>query len=134
MATSPSKDKDREPQAEGNIYASKTELLEWVNGLLQLQLSRYAELLQHSTCASRRKHAAGSVITICKAKLHILLFRLAVHMPCRLEQFASGAVFCQLLDAYFKDAIPMGKVGCRACCQCSAVLQVRHDNAAAATA
>ncbi|WIA40328.1 hypothetical protein OEZ86_013695 [Tetradesmus obliquus] len=67
MATLPSKDKDREPQAEGNIYASKTELLEWVNGLLQLQLSR-------------------------------------------LEQFASGAVFCQLLDAYFKDAIPMGKV------------------------
>lgn len=29
----------------------------------------------------------------------------------RLEQFASGAVFCQLLDAYFKDAIPMHKVG-----------------------
>lgn len=28
----------------------------------------------------------------------------------RLEQFASGAVFCQLLDAYFKDAIPMHKV------------------------
>jgi hypothetical protein len=28
---------------------------------------------------------------------------------CRLEQFASGAVFCQMLDAYFKDAIPMHK-------------------------
>jgi hypothetical protein len=37
--------------AEGNIYASKTELLEWVNGLLQLQLSRYAKPLvaQHMT-------------------------------------------------------------------------------------
>jgi hypothetical protein len=30
--------------------------------------------------------------------------------PCRLEQFASGAVFCQMLDAYFNDAIPMHKV------------------------
>jgi hypothetical protein len=26
--------------AEGNQYASKTELLEWINGLLQLQLSK----------------------------------------------------------------------------------------------
>lgn len=31
---------------------------------------------------------------------------------CRLEQFSSGAVFCQMLDAYFKDAIPMNKVCC----------------------
>jgi hypothetical protein len=30
-------------------------------------------------------------------------------VTCRLEQFASGAVFCQMLDAYFKDAIPMHK-------------------------
>lgn len=30
--------------------------------------------------------------------------------PCRLEQFASGAVFCQMLDAYFNEAIPMHKV------------------------
>lgn len=53
--------------APGHQYASKAELLEWINGLLQLNLSR-------------------------------------------LEQFASGAVFCQLLDAYFSDAIAMSKV------------------------
>jgi hypothetical protein len=49
-------------------------------------------------------------------KQHLKSFLNAVHMLCRLEQFASGAVFCQLLDAYFKDAIPMGKVGHAACC------------------
>lgn len=57
--------------AEGNVYASKSELLEWVNGLLQLQLSTWGA-------------------------------------------FASGAVFCQLLDAYFSDAIPMHKVDTKA--------------------
>jgi len=71
MATaSPDKknpDSGYEPPAEGHVYASKTELLEWVNGLLELQLSK-------------------------------------------LEQFASGAVFCQMLDAYFSSAIPMHKV------------------------
>lgn len=67
MSTSPSKDQGAADTPEGNIYASKSELLEWVNGLLQLQLSK-------------------------------------------LEQFASGAVFCQLLDAYFQDVIPMNKV------------------------
>eukprot|EP00775_Hariotina_reticulata_P012192 gene12192-12329_t len=60
-------DSSYEPPAEGNVYASKTELLEWVNGLLELQLSK-------------------------------------------LEQFASGAVFCQMLDAYFSSAIPMHKI------------------------
>lgn len=34
---------------------------------------------------------------------------------CRLEQFSSGAVFCQMLDAYFKDAIPMHKVRLLCC-------------------
>jgi hypothetical protein len=42
---------------------------------------------------------------------HALWLICADLLRCRLEQFASGAVFCQLLDAYFKDAIPMGKVG-----------------------
>lgn len=67
LARSPSKGQGNADVPEGNIYASKTELLEWVNGLLQLQLSR-------------------------------------------LEQFASGAVFCQLLDAYFPNVIPMNRV------------------------
>lgn len=67
MSNSPSNSQAAADAPEGNIYASKTELLEWVNGLLQLQLSK-------------------------------------------LEQFASGAVFCQLLDAYFPNIIPMHKV------------------------
>lgn len=67
MSTSASESQAATDAPEGNIYASKTELLEWVNGLLQLQLTK-------------------------------------------LEQFSSGAVFCQLLDAYFQDAIPMNKV------------------------
>lgn len=67
MSTSPSKGQGAADTPEGNIYASKSELLEWVNGLLQLQLIK-------------------------------------------LEQFASGAVFCQLLDAYFQNVIPMNKV------------------------
>jgi hypothetical protein len=36
----PSKTDQEEEAAVGNQYASKTELLEWINGLLQLQLSR----------------------------------------------------------------------------------------------
>lgn len=35
-----SRQSDHDAPAEGNQYASKSELLEWINGLLQLQLSR----------------------------------------------------------------------------------------------
>ncbi|GBF94649.1 phosphatidylinositol-4-phosphate 5-kinase [Raphidocelis subcapitata] len=48
-------------------YVSKTDLIDWVNGVLQLQLTK-------------------------------------------LEQFASGAVFCQLLDAYYSNAVNINKV------------------------
>jgi hypothetical protein len=47
--------------AEGNQYASKTELLEWINGLLQLQLSRWVSRVP--CCAGtpllqRQRHAS----------------------------------------------------------------------------
>lgn len=83
--------------AEGNQYASKTELLEWINGLLQLQLSRCVS----ETCLAGTAVAAAAVRS---------MLMCASMLACRLEQFSSGAVFCQMLDAYFKDAIPMHKV------------------------
>lgn len=64
--TSPTSDKKLNGQ-EYSYYTSRTELLNWVNGVLDLQLTR-------------------------------------------LEQFASGALYCQLLDAYFHQIILMHKV------------------------
>lgn len=87
--------------AEGNQYASKTELLEWINGLLQLQLSR---CVSRTCCAGR----------LCWHTVRSMLMRASM-LTCRLEQFSSGAVFCQMLDAYFKDAIPMHKVRLLCC-------------------
>ncbi|KAI8473788.1 MAG: hypothetical protein J3K34DRAFT_409932 [Monoraphidium minutum] len=52
--------------AEGDSYVSKTDLIDWVNSLLALQLTK-------------------------------------------LEQFASGAVFCQLLDAYLSNVVNINK-------------------------
>lgn len=55
------------PKDPDTSYVSKTDLIDWVNNLLHLQLTK-------------------------------------------LEQFASGAVFCQLLDAYFSNIININKV------------------------
>jgi hypothetical protein len=39
----------------GNIYASKTELLEWVNGLLSLQLTRLEQVCR-TRCWVQQPH------------------------------------------------------------------------------
>lgn len=95
-----------------NRYASKSELLEWINGLLQLQLGRWVvkqlqgdNLMVHSSINASIMHEASYI--------ELLLTAPGASCPPagRLEQFSSGAVFCQMLDAYFSEAIPMHKVG-----------------------
>lgn len=78
---------DHDAPAEGNQYASKTELLEWINGLLQLQLTRCELTFFDSNMVSCLQHALGQTdqgMQLCSAgwsSSHLVLSSARCWMP-----------------------------------------------------
>lgn len=135
-------------------YVSKTDLIDWVNGVLQLQLTKLEQVggvvVRSGGCARVARmrrvcsaRAAGAARRGCplhmparrrcarrrspgrrhkdrprRAKLRARPANRRARRPPRRPsaprpQFASGAVFCQLLDAYYSNVVNINRVGGR---------------------
>lgn len=83
-------------QSDYSYYASKADLLQWVNGVLQLQLAKLEQVIHFSP---------SPAVTLLGRTYQALL------PGC--PQFANGAVFCQLMDAFYHNSLSIQKVLCK---------------------
>lgn len=110
-----------------SVYASKQELVNWVNGALGLRLARLEQVISRLTPQGAcKQHDCGTwrcsrAPSMSKMSLfwvwrgdgpyrRITLSNDACTAPFPV-QFGNGAAFCQVLDAFYPTAIPMHKVG-----------------------